>query len=227
MENFYTISDNSFHTRGFPWISKINSGREFWICSVCEKPVYKVEGDIAVELDPRKGTRWPDTLGIGAGPMLFIVSKKFVDAYICENLGELNIGGEVNFAEPIPKKLRLVAIPKYFWIDGQKQLGADFDFETSGFTKMQSCLECGSLLFDTSKVSSLERIDKYPNAIFDGSWNGMNLFTTDLSPTKFFCTRKVLELAYKHQLTNFRFLTIEQGADAANRGIDYLPGKLT
>jgi hypothetical protein len=48
------------------------------------------------------------------------------------------------------------------------------------------------------------------------------LFTTDLSPTAFFCTNQVVDCARRNRHSNFRFLPVELGAGAGHRGVDYL-----
>lgn len=224
-DDFYTVRDNSFANRGFPWIEKIVAGVNFRICGLCNKPVFNIQGDLEVRLNARKGLKWPDILGIGSGPMPFIVSNKFVESFKAKGLGKLHVGGRVRFVEPVPKALSSLPTPVYCWLDGEKLLGAKFDFAASGFTELRRCLECGNLLFAESNVSPPENQGKFPNALIDGTWIGLDLFTTDYSSTKFFCTRRILELARDFRLSNFRFLTVEQGADANSKGIDYLRGR--
>jgi hypothetical protein len=45
----------------------------------------------------------------------------------------------------------------------------------------------------------------------EGTWNGSNLFTTDIAETHFFCTEVFVECARKYKFTNFRFIPIEEG----------------
>ena len=110
----YNIENNTILTNGFPWIDSIVSGVTYKTCSRCENVSFSIDGSVSVTLKKNKGTKWSDILGIGAFPMLFIVSERFVESFLNEKLGEL-------FYEPIqivgklPKKLEQFPMPKYYF----------------------------------------------------------------------------------------------------------------
>ncbi|MFN7141914.1 MAG: hypothetical protein ACK4UN_21555, partial [Limisphaerales bacterium] len=62
----------------------------------------------------------------------------------------------------------------------------------------------------------------YPIEFIPGSWNGKQLFTTNLSSTLFFCTDTIFDLARKHHFTSFRFDPIENGLNPRGPGLKYL-----
>jgi hypothetical protein len=102
---------------------------------------------------------------------------------------------------------------KYFWIDGAKLRGALIDFELSGFVGVKFCPECGTRTDDIEKTYDKQYAQgaRFSYVFQGNSWNGLHLFTTDISNTKFFCTERFVACAQKHNFTNFRFIPIEEG----------------
>lgn len=222
---FFSISDNSFHKRGFPWIQTLGAGfRQVYLCNRCAptRSIMYADGPVEAFLESDKGVRWPDVIGCGHFPFL-ILSARAVRAFSAEGIGEFP-HHPVLIQPPLPRRLAgpEPELLRYVWLDGKKMRGALLDFETSGFVDVQFCPECGTRTDDISATFDRQRSCACPYAFRPGTWNGSNLFTTDLSECSFFCTEAVVDCAHKHKLTNFRFIPAEQGANPASNGIDYL-----
>jgi hypothetical protein len=188
-------------------------------CGVAPSQIFT--GDLEVTLEKRKGSKWPDALGCGAAS-LFIVSARVLEAWRDDAVGAFPIGGGISFTGALPKRLRDGRPPEYFWLDGQKMLGAKMDFDAAGFVDVRFCFACGNRIDDISATHEKQRSGLWPYAFVPDTWNGADLFTTDLSPAAFFCTNAVMECARRHRHTNFRFIPVEAGSATWSRGIDYL-----
>jgi hypothetical protein len=223
MTAFFKVSHNSFETRGFPWGQEILSGLVLVkVCFACAQEGRRIErphGEVEIRLEKRKGSRWPDVLGCGAWP-LFIVSRRVLADW--QHSGVRDIPAyPVRIADPVPKKLQNAPMPEYFWLDGENMPGATLDLEASGFVNVSFCPKCGTRIEDISATYKRQHTGTWPMAIIESTWNGADVFTTDLSPAAFFCTEKVLECAKRNKHTNFRFVPAAVAASPA-KGIKYL-----
>ncbi|MBI4559840.1 MAG: hypothetical protein HY706_19805 [Candidatus Hydrogenedentes bacterium] len=219
---YYHVSDNSFYTRGFPWIQHITEGvTSLGECPVCTAMGWELSTEITATLRPDKGSRWPDVLGCGAIASPFIVSGKVLEAWRSEAIGEFP-NGRVIIAEPFPKKLADTEPPDYFWLQGERMEGAKLDLEASGFVGVQYCPCCGAYSDDIEATYDRQHAQVCPYVFVPGTWNGAHLFTTNLSDAAFFCTEAVLDCARKYRLTNFGFTPIEEGVAAGSKGVKYL-----
>lgn len=224
---FFRICDNSFDKRGYPWGQDILRGYNVvgrcFECSEEGTRISVVRGEVEIGLAPRKGSQWPDMIGCGHYP-LFIISRRMMDDWRNDGVGEFP-SAPVLIAEPLPKKLAGTRPPEYVWLDGKQMQGALLDFDVSGYVDVQFCPSCGTRTDDISATH--RRRDDTRNGIWhdtfvEGSWNGANIFTTDLSPCVFCCTWKVVECARRHKHTNVRFVPIEAGSATWSKGLDYL-----
>jgi hypothetical protein len=121
----------------------------------------------------------------------------------------------VEFVEPNESGLSLDDAPRYFWIEGKRHFAAKMDFEGSGFVDVRFCGECGNRTDNISLTHRRQHADPPPPTIFDyAESSGFDLFTSDLSPTAFFCTNRVFDCARRHKLTNLAFCPVEQGVFA-------------
>jgi hypothetical protein len=216
---FFTVSHNSFYLKQAPWISRVVSGLVKERCDVCAVTTRKPVGDLLVALES-KGTMWPDVLGCGEYPLL-VLSERGVDI-LAQAAIDTDGRNPVNLTGTMPDALRNVQPPKYFWIDGTKLEGARLDFDASGFVGVRFCAGCGRRSEDVGQTYDRRHSAQFPYKFIEGTWNGLKLFTTDLSPTFFFCTDEVLKCASETRLTNFRFLPIEEGSRPGSSGLDYL-----
>ena len=215
---FYRISDNTIGTKGSPWMPTITEGlQDIYNCKTCRRVIAYAKGDITGRLDKEKGTKWSDVLGCGHFPFL-IISERVLEAFDKENIQEFPYH-RVFIDAPYPKRLDISTIPNYYWVDGSKMPGAKIDFKESRFVDNRFCPECGTRTDNIGATYELQ--SKGFSYVFKkDTWNGSDLFVTDISNTAFFCTDKVLKCAKKYKLTNFHFVPIEKGDEL--KGIKYL-----
>lgn len=216
----FSISDNSFDTRGFPWGAKVRGNMIEYYCSTCGAHCEEPSGDVSIKLERKKGSKWGDVLGDGS-QSLFTVSKRVIEDWKREDIGEFP-RHRATIVEPYPKKLEGTTPLEYYWIDGDLMLGAKLDFEASGFVGVFHCPECNSLKYDISATYDRQHSAVWPYAFIEGTWNGTNIYTTDISSRCFFCTEKVIECAVKYGHTNFRFTPVEEGLAISSKGLPYL-----
>lgn len=225
ISEFLHVSHNSHHKRGTPWIQGIHAGIEHdKTCTVCGARYHRPIGDLQVSFDESKGSEWPDVLGCGARP-LFIVSQWVIEAWQAEGIPEIAVGGRVLCTGTLPVRLEEVPPPEYFWIDGGRMLGAELDLAASGFVGVTYCLECNGFRNDVSATFKRRYARVCPYVFVANTYQGAQLFTTSFSESIFFCTMRMLEIARKHRLTNFKFTPVEAGVAAWSKGIDYLGKK--
>ena len=118
MTQFYTISDNSFDKRGFPWIDKfIETCPLGQACPECGRRyrIYDLPGDMEGTLEPKKGIRWPDAIGNGAGGPSLVVSERVLDDWRSDGITNVVVGGGVLLRPPYPKRLRESEPPGHLW----------------------------------------------------------------------------------------------------------------
>ena len=220
MSRLYEFGHNAAYSSGVPEIGEIVTGLvDLGECQLCKGLRRYPEGDLVVRVEGHRAKHWTDVLPCGDYPCL-IVSTKFVSA--CRDAGvEVTIGGAVRISEPLENGLAIEDAPHYAWIDGPQHFGAKVDFEASGYVGVQFCSVCGRRWDDVGKTYDRQHATPPPPTVFvEGSYTGLDLFTTDISPTAFFCTQKVVDCASQHRLTNCRFTPIESGI--TGDPIDYL-----
>ena len=135
---FFSIGDNSFSKRGFPWIQRLGAGfRQVYLCNRCAsgRSIWYGDGPVEAFLESCKGVKWPDALGCGHFPFL-VLSERAVRAFRDEGLGDIQA--------PLPMRLAGSEPPRYVWLDGEKMRGASLDFEASGLLNVRFCPECGT-----------------------------------------------------------------------------------
>jgi hypothetical protein len=167
---------------------------------------------IELRPDPEKGTLWPDAIGCGGGMMGLYVSDRVKESL---DRGGIRYGKAFPavVSRPYPKKLKSQSPPKYFYVTGE--LGAKIDFEASGFKIKFVCPRCGHIRIDPASKPVRD-------VIKPESWNGSDIFYTDLSKTAHFCSERLLALARESRWTNFRFVPLEEAHNYAYPGLDYL-----
>jgi len=212
MENNIFIVSEQMRLRGVPWMSGAYCVHEISRCKVCGATTGLPTGKIELRPDPSKGSFWADAIGSGGGIFgpFFSLSVKLA----FDELG-FRYGSAIpaNVMAPYPKRLQASPAPQYFYLCGEK--GAKYDFEASGHRIRSICASCGSVKKDPSARPTSEQL--VPN-----TWNGSDLFYTELSLDVKFCTRRVLELAAQRKWKGLRFVPLERAYDASFPGIDYL-----
>lgn len=215
MREFFSIRHNTAYKRGMPEIEEIASGLiHAEPCSVCGIARRRPGGDLTVRLGDTRARRWPDALACGDYPC-FVVSGRLVAA-MSECGIALVLGGRVSLAGPPPRGLSLEEAPTYFWVDGSRCQAAKMDFEASGYVDVRFCPGCGLFGSDISRTYQRQHYsDPPPGEVFSYDESlGHEVFTTDMGPTVFFCTERVLQCARKHKLTNVAFRRVEEGVYA-------------
>lgn len=222
---FYNIGHNTAYKRGMPEIYEIVSGiTELGKCPLCGVSRREPSGDLKVCLGKTRATAWPDVIACGDYPC-FVVSERFVDAM--KQAGVRLELGRVDFVGPYESGLSMLEAPQYFWIDGKKHFGGRMDFDASGFVNVRFCKACGVRSDDISATYDRQHANPPPGLFihYDES-KGLDLFTTDLSPTAFFCTEKVYRAAKKGRLKNFRFEPVKQAVSNQVPPVSYGLGEL-
>lgn len=182
--------------------------QDIYFCKTCKRVITYALGDIRGILDKEKGTKWSDVLGCGHFPFL-IISDRVLEAFIKENVSSFPYH-RVFIEKPYPKRLDISSMPDYYWIDGSKMLGAKLDFKESGFVDNRFCPECSTRTDNIEATYDLHSRG-FSYVFKKNTWDGSDLFVTDISRTRFFCTDKVVKCAQKYKLTNFNFVPIEKG----------------
>lgn len=214
MTAFYSLRHNSAYRAGVPQIYEIVEGLfDNGPCLSCRAPVRFPAGDLLVKLGDSPVDHWPDVMACGDYPC-FVVSSRFLSAMGACQIATV-LGGGIDFVSPVPSGLSLLDSPKYYWLDGKKHLAAKVDFDSSGFVGVTFCAECGNRHEDMEATYRRRREQPTPPLVFEYEESlGLELFTTDLSPTAFFCTGRVLECARANRLMNLQFGRTEDGAVA-------------
>jgi hypothetical protein len=230
MTRFFSVRDNSFHTRGYPWIVRIVTGIEYQgtPCPDCGRiPSPSLTGDVEVKLEKNEANRWPDVVGCGAKSML-IVSERVISAWRMDGIGNIPAGGRVTFLSPLPCPLQCKESPSYLWVNETLLGGARLDMQASGFMGLRFCSRCECYSWDVGATYDRQHCKPWSYVFAKGSWSGAHLFTAPPAHSgegrggMLFCTERVVECAKKHRLTNFRFVPIELGDPTSYVGLDYM-----
>jgi hypothetical protein len=213
MMQFYKIRHNTAYKRGMPEIYEILSGlREHGRCPECGVSRREPVGDLIVQMGKTKARMWPDVIACGDYPCC-VISNRFVSAMRESGIGFI-LGGTVSFADPLRNGLSLAVSPGYVWVDGARSRAGKMDFEASGFVDVKFCPVCGTRSDDISRTHRRQHdTNPPPGQVFTYDESlGLDLFTTDISPTYFFCTQRVFDCAKKYRLTNISFCRVEEGS---------------
>ena len=211
---FYLISDRTFHTRGVPWITQYISGTEHHgDCEECGGRLEECHSEMVAKLKRNRCRLWTDLIGCGS-MLIMVMSEVFVNAMRGDGM-RVETGGRVTFAEPLRNGLSLADAPSYFWVDGGKMRAAEMDYEASGYVGAERCSRCGRVWSDIPATFARMHEEPPPPIVFDYDESlGFDLFTTDMTPLRFFCTERVLACAKRHRLTNIAFSPVEAGLHA-------------
>lgn len=224
MPSILTVGHASFDVRGAPWVQDILGGMKTAKCELCLRELCEFDLNVAVRvaLDPKQGTFWPDMLACGAYP-LFIISDDAVRAWQLSSLAQLLLG-TIELIGEMPKGLRGQVQKRYFWVDGTQMRAALLDFDTAGFVDAESGKACGTRSYNISKTYERQHSGLAAYSFLEFTRTDLELFTSDLSPTLFFCKDAVVACAREHNLTNFRFVPLDWGVSYNGKGLDYMTG---
>jgi hypothetical protein len=194
-EGFFELYHNSPYNRQFPWAYSITPplatiGQR---CNVCTNG-YLFPGwypDAPLTVSVNTGRKYPDVLGCGAYPLL-IVSQAVLDDWSAVGLRGYEAFPLSVRAEPGAPRL---AAPIYYHlkITGRCEL----DTDAMGIKVLFSCPRC--------LYREIEPITDHALIMKRDTWDGSDLFSSDLFPMVTFCTESVQKLATQNSRTNFRF----------------------
>jgi len=226
---FFQFGHNSFATRGFAYIREIiepggNPRSQSPICQGCRRHCGDFldnyyDRDMVVQIEESRATKWPDIIGSGHQSSFAIVSQRVIEAWEMEGIGTFPCF-PVCVAPPFLKTLTTEP-PVYYRLDYKKMVGAELDFEASGYVNAKACEHCGKFIDDWKQSGILQRGKIYPYVLKPGTWNGANVFCPKMPERYMYCTDKVVECAHKYKLTNFAFRPFEIGSGVGFRGVDY------
>jgi hypothetical protein len=203
----YMIDHNSFRTHGTPWFKSAWASPAVEItCEKCNRSELKPSplGHIDLEIDPRKGTFWPDAVGHGGGPRSLYVSDRVKEAWDRAGI-KYGASCQVNVEGKFPKKLQNIPPPKYHYII--PNLGAKLDWERSGFENNGTCPACGRESFFRLNIHD-------PVYFIKSSWNGEDVFAAERSSARRYCTQRVKDLIEQADFSNFSFEEIGNSTEA-------------
>jgi hypothetical protein len=203
----YTISDNSFHTRGAPWFKSAwaNPAAEI-TCEKCDRSELRPSpaGHIDLEIESSKGTFWPDVVNHGGGPRSLYISDRVKSIWDKAGIKYGACSG-VDVGGKLPKKLQGTTAPRYHYII--PNLGAKLDWERSGYENNGTCPACGR--------ESYFRLNIHDPVYFvKNSWNGEDVFAAERSSAIRYCTQRVKDLIEQAEFTNFSFKEIGNSEEA-------------
>jgi len=165
-----------------------------------------------------EGDFWPDHIGGGFTMPGFYVSERVKKSLDKEGVKYDKAFPASVWMHELPPALKNVPPPKYYWL--YPLTGVEIDLTASGFVNIRRSPTTGLLygdLPDRLDPCSLKEV-----AFVDGSWTGADLFVSSRSPSRIFCTRRIIDLASKHRWTNFKFVPIEHVYDRPfHPGIPY------
>lgn len=138
----FSIMDDTFYRRQMPVIYKIREGlSDYDPCPECGVNVRDPSGGLRVILGDGRARIWPDLMACGDYPC-FVASGHFVDA-MRESGIRIELGGSVDFFEPIENGLSIGNSPGYYWLDGSRpHLAGKMDFDASGYGDVRFCGIC-------------------------------------------------------------------------------------
>lgn len=153
-----------------------------WDDSIYENLVFEVSGNKI----------FPDKIIYGGHPGLLIISQKALMAFESEG-----VTGYSPFPVTLCQKGETLEVQYYVLkVEGK----AEFNYKKMGCKPKFYCKECN--------YAELDRTNFDRTYIKDGSWDGSDLFLTDM------CTERVLDIIKKYKLTGFMAIDILYAFDS-------------
>jgi hypothetical protein len=194
-EGFFQFHSNVAYRSRFVWAYSLTPRLDtIWQrCDVCNIghvfPDWYPEIPLAATVDKKR--KYPDILGCGAWP-LRIVSQAVLDDWTAVGVkGYETFPLEVRGEAGSPR----LDAPAYYHlkITGRCEL----DTDAMGIKILFRCPKC--------RYKNVEPIWPVDPIIKRDTWDGSDLFSSDLFPMQTFCTEAVRALTNKNRRTNFRF----------------------
>lgn len=224
---FFEFCDNTFDTRGFAEPEAIVTPPHWQVtdvlkCSACGSYCGEVldnyyDKDIEVQVDKKKGTKWPDIARCSTA--FILVSQRVLEIWESEGVGTIPCF-PAQVVPPFPKTLTTEP-PMYYRLNYKKMVGCELNFEASGYVNARACEGCGGFAYDITQTYDKQNSKIFPYVIKPDTWNGTHIFCPRMPERRMFCTDKVVDVAHKYKLTNFRFVPLEIGKGISFNGVDY------
>ena len=221
--NFYLVDYAAHMEAGWPWAGKLypHPCKTGTLCPLCGKgilypgryPAYPITAGI------EGGTAYPDVLGC-SNP-LFVVSQSVISDWEAANVtGYKQHPFLIVRAKSSDSDLAM--LPRYYHIEvtGRCQI----DLEAMGIEVTFYCPTCGYRKEERIVQNEVEDdpFDIYPFVIREETWDGSDLFVSELFERNVFCSQKVFDLAGLNERTNFEFKLPENYAELESNRIDYI-----
>jgi hypothetical protein len=191
---FFLFRNNGTDEKQWTYAVSIRSTSHLveWYCEGCGRAATYPSRGFRATLEG--GHEFPDFLECGAYPLL-VVSQRALS--ILEEAGITCFQKcAIDVAAIQDSPLRREDAPAYFRIETSGECMVDF--QASGITISSICYRCGEVTREPPLIEAFK--------IVEGSWDGSELFRDHrYFPRVHFVTRKVVDLAKKHRLTNCRF----------------------
>ena len=201
---FFEVFHDTFKVRGAPWVPSILRGLErLPDCPECGAIRERPAGEIGARVSANKRTKWMDVLGCGAYPLL-IISDRVLETWRAEGVGVFP-SCPVVFDGVVPERLATTPQPTYSYLRGREMQGATLDLEQSGYVIKRVCGSCGRNVMDIAATDGRQNSTHPCKVIWEDTWTGAPLFTTNLSPTFFLCTELIVASVKRNGFTNFIF----------------------
>ncbi len=212
MSQLYEMSNETDDSKGWVYATRIYAKSEEVIVNCNECGAIGRHPKKEFDVDIEGGTKYSDILLCGEYPLL-IVSEKVIKDW--EQAGFTGFKYySVGINNVSSKKLKLIIPPKYYHIVIQGR--CELDLEMMEVEIHKKCSSCGRVIFNKPTWE----IDKF--YIKESSWDGSDLFVSDLFPAKTLVTENVIMSACKNRHTNFRFVKLKDSMNLFNEAIDYL-----
>jgi len=206
---FYHVAHDSAYQHPYTWAyryepSLSERGTRCDVCGLGDVFVTGAYPRFPLSAAVEGGWRYPDVLGSGEYPLL-IVSEAMVEDWVQDGITGYN-AYPLTIVRASCAAIRRQTPPQYFHIEvtGRCQL----DTEAMGLSVVYNCPKCGYV--------EKEPAFNTPFIIRRDSWDGTDLFVSDLSKGVTFCTDRVRALAEKRKWTNVRFVLPERYWDLDN-----------
>jgi hypothetical protein len=226
---FYSLGDNSIFSRKWVWAWSVKPMPDEIgvLCDVCQRgrlypgryPQRPLEAYVGpLDGQPESDFKYPDILGCAA-PYL-IVSDTVISDWETHNITGYR-KFLIEITQATDAQIKRAVPPKYYHIEvtGRCQL----DLDASGIRIVYLCPKCGYREEELLEDNPVENpFGSFPFAFHKETWDGSDLFVSDLFDRTYFCSQKIFDLASQNKHTNFRFVLPEDSGKDGNWAIDYM-----
>ena len=221
--SFYSVSYAAHMDAGWPWAVKLYphpriTGTRCPVCGIGilypgRYPAYPIIAGI------EGGVRFPDVLGCSES--FLVVSEAVISDWETAGVTGYKQHPFMIVREEVGDDT-LELLPRYYHIEvtGRCQL----DLEAMGIEIIFYCPTCGyrkEELLDQNEIEE-NPFGTFPFVIRKETWDGSDLFVSDLFKRTVFCSQRVFDLAGLNERTNFEFLLPEDRSKGKEHNIDYL-----